>query len=125
MATTPKWIRAAPGELRRAAAVAPLLLGADTDAELHRRLWLRGLLLTEAVACAAGGAPPPGLSREMLAQLVAQELASVLPLLQETGRLALLLGALPAAPATLPLADGAIDDAAAADVAGLGGEDFL
>jgi hypothetical protein len=125
MSTTPKWIRAAPGELRRAETIAHLLPEATKDAELHRALWLRGLLWTEAKAAAAGAPPPPGLSREGLATLIAQEIAAVLPLLATTGRLALLGLAAPAPEAVAPTGAGAIDESAADDVAGLGGEDFL
>jgi hypothetical protein len=56
---------------------------------------------------------------------VLRELRAALSLLLRTGRLARLGLATPSPAPAAPTGDGAIDESAAADVAGLGGEDFL
>jgi hypothetical protein len=125
------WFRATPKEVERAQAVAARYPAARTQSDLNVQLWLRGLLLAEAQAVAAGAPLPRGMREEVLATAIAQELLAVLPLLRRTGRLAL-LGlelelSVPMAAAALAVSmdTGEVDAAAAADVADMGGDDFL
>ncbi len=109
--------------------VRPLFPEVDSEGELAHRLWRRGLELTLAEVAGLGVTMPPGTTDEQLATLVAQRLLLCLPLLQRTGKVALLgiesappVLAMPTSPPD-GLAD--IDTAAARTIAGMGGGDFL
>lgn len=116
------------------AIVRPYLADAGSEGELAYRLWRRGLEVTLAEIVGLGAALPPGISEDLIANLVAQRLLLCMPLLRRTGKL-VLLGAETATPiaaavvaaetpAPLPGTE-AIDQSAANAIAGLGGTDFL
>lgn len=98
------------------------------------RLWRRGLEMTLAEAVSLGVAPPPGITEAELASLVAQRLLLAVPLLQRTGKLALLGMEASGSPRETSLmgtpkgagaATDEIDEAAATAVVDLGGSAFL
>lgn len=109
--------------------VRPFFPDADSEGDLAYRLWRRGLEITLAELVSVGVALPAGVAEDYIATLVAQRIALCLPLLQRSGRLAL-LGLDSALPPAIPLrlssdepAD--IDAAAAVTIVSLGGSDFL
>lgn len=121
-------LRVPPDDEQLLAAVQPYLPDADSAGELAYRLWRRGLELILAELAAVGATLPVGMSEEQLATLSAQQVVLLLPLLQRTGKLAL-LGLEQAAqeqpPATAPTIGTSIDASAAVAVSNLGGADFL
>jgi hypothetical protein len=112
------------------AVVRPFFPEADSEGELAYRLWRRGLELALAEAVGLGAQLPPGVTEQHLATLAAQRLLLSVPLLRQTGVLAL-LGSIDSA-ATLSSATPIIapdpDDIntrAADTISSLGGGDFL
>jgi hypothetical protein len=109
--------------------VRPLFPEADTEGELAYRLWRRGLKLSLAEAAGLSVAVLPGITDERLATLVAQRLLLCRPLLQRTGKLALVSRDVPVPDATSYLTWPAltpehIDNKAAEAIVGLGGNHF-
>lgn len=130
--TTTKGIRLTPAELHRAARLRDFFPEVGEEAELHKLVFLRGLLLLEAEVAGAGGGTPPGISEAELGTIVLPRILAVLQLLGRLGKIPPLLGAGDWSPPSLeqrldaPLeqVDGAIDATAAQDIERIG-SDFL
>ena len=130
--TAVKSIRLTSEEIRRAARLQRFFPEAASEADFHRTIFLRGLLVLEAEVVGAGGPPPPGQSEAALVGMLTPRILTVLALLERHGKLPRLAGASggpneAAPPATQPKTDDEIDmvDAGAADDMQSLGADFL
>lgn len=110
--------------------VRPFFPEATSEGELAYRLWRRGLELALAEAVGIGAQLPPGVTEQQLANLAAQRLLLSVPLLRQTGVLALLgvvdsASTLSSATPIIAPAPDDIDTRAADAISSLGGGDFL
>ena len=119
-------------EIRRAARLQRFFPESASEADFHRTIFLRGLLVLEAEVVGAGGPPPPGQSEAALVGILIPRILTVLALLERHGKLPrpAVAGGGPseAAPTTLqPPTDDGIDmvDASADDDMQSLGADFL